>query len=191
MHHLVETVCDSVAVAFAYLVNGKVGGDDGGQSVLIAMVEQFADWRYVSAKDVDIDGFYSEVINCEQRAFLDFVKLSVLEFVHLVQFNAFEPFEADVHATVLNVLGGEQVADGVHKGRFATPDIAVKQKPRFVLVAEPATDFRQPAVEVLIDHKFETERFDLDLQRETEFLRGLFWRIVLWLKRLGSVCLPQ
>lgn len=105
VHHFVETVCDAVAVAFAYLVNGEVGGDDGGQSVLIAVVEQFADGRNVSAEDVYIDWFYSEVVNREQRAFLDFVKLSVLELVHLVEFHAFEPFEADVHATVLYVLG--------------------------------------------------------------------------------------
>ena len=176
VHHLVEAVCDSVAVAFAYLVNGKVGGDDGGQPVLIAVVEQFADGRYVSAEDVDIHRLNAEVVDGEQRAFLDFVELGVFELVHLVQFHAFEPFEADVHALVLYVLGGEQVADGIHYRCFAAPDIAVKQKPRFVLVAEPATDFREPAVEVLIDHKFEAERLDLDLQGETEFLSGLFRR---------------
>lgn len=191
VHHLVEAVCDAVAVAFAYLVNGEVGGDDGGQTVLIAVVEQFADGRYVRAEDVDIDGFNAEIVDGEQRAFLDFVKLRVLELVHLVEFHAFEPFESDVHATVLYVLGGEQIADGVHEGRFATPDIAVEQKPRFVLVAEPSADFRQPAVEVLINHKFEAERFNLDLQGETEFLRGLLGRRVFGLKRLGSVGLPQ
>ena len=105
VHHLVETVCDAVAVAFAYLVNGEVGGDDGGQPVLIAVVEQFADGRYVSAEDVDIDGLNAEVVYGEQRAFLDFVELGVFELVHLVQLNAFEPFEADVHASVLYVLG--------------------------------------------------------------------------------------
>ena len=191
VHHLVEAVCDAVAVAFAYLVNGEVGGDDCGQAVLVAVVEQFADGRDVRAEDVDIDGLNAEVVDGEQRAFLDFVELGVLELVHLVEFNAFEPLEADIHATVLYILSREKVADGVHKGRFATPNIAIKQKPRFVLVAEPATDFREPAVEVFIDHKFEAERFDLYLQGETEFLGGLFGRRVFGLKRLGSVRLPQ
>lgn len=107
VHHLVETVCDAVSVAFAYLVNCKVGGDDGGQPVLIAMVEQFADGRDVSAEDVDIDRLYAEVVDGEQRAFLDVVELIVFELIHLVQFNRFEPFEADVHATVLYVFGRE------------------------------------------------------------------------------------
>ena len=176
VHHLVEAVGDAVAVAFAYLVNGEIGGDDGGQPVLVAVVKQFADGRYVSAEDVDINRLYAEIVYGEQRAFLDFIELGVLELVHLVEFHAFEPFEADVHATVLYVLGGEEVADSIHKGRFATPDIAVEQKPRFVLVAEPATDFREPSVKVVIDHKFKTERFDLDLKGETEFLSGLLWR---------------
>ena len=105
VHHLVEAVCDAVAVAFAYLVNGEVGGDDCGQAVLVAVVEQFADGRDVRAEDVDIDGLNAEVVDGEQRAFLDFVELGVFELVHLVQLNAFEPFEADVHATVLYILG--------------------------------------------------------------------------------------
>lgn len=175
MHHLVEAVGDSVAVSFAYLVNGEVGGDDGGQPVLIAVVEQFADGRDVSAEYVDINRLDAEVVDGEQRAFLDFVELGVLELVHLVQFHAFKPFEADVHALVLYVLCREQVADGIHKGRFAAPDIAVEQKPRFVLVAEPATDFGQPFVEVVIHHELEAERLDLDFESETEFLGGLLW----------------
>ena len=105
MHHLVESVGNAVAVAFAYLVNGEVCGDNGGQPVLVAVVEQFADWRYIRAEDVDIDGLNAEVVDGEQRAFLDFVELGVFELVHLVQLNAFEPFEADVHATVLYILG--------------------------------------------------------------------------------------
>lgn len=176
VHHFVETVCNSVSVAFAYLVNGEVGGDDGGQSVLVAMVQKFAYWRYVRAKYVDIHRLYAEVVNGEQRAFLDFVELSVFELVHLVQFHAFEAFEPYVHSAMLNVFGGEQVADSVHNCRFSAPDIAVEQKSRVVLVAEPSTDFREPSVKVFIDHEFEAERFDLYLQGETEFLGGLFRR---------------
>ena len=107
VHHLVESVGDAVSVAFAYLVNGEVGGDDGGQTVLIAVVEQFADGRDVRAENVDVHRLDAEVVDGKQRAFLDFVKLGVLELVHLVQFDRFEAFESDVHAFVLYVFGRE------------------------------------------------------------------------------------
>lgn len=187
VHHLVEAVGDAVAVAFAYLVNGEVGGDDGGQTVLVAVVEQFADGRDVSAEDVDINRLNSEVVYSEQGAFFDFVELGVLELVELVQFDAVEAFEADLNAMVLYVLGGEEIGDGVEHCGLAAADVAVEQQACLVLVGEPFGGLIDAFFEVVVGDEGCAACLDFHLNGEGEFRCGFLGCVVLGLKRPDSV----
>lgn len=80
IHHLVASVSKTLSVTLCHRAVGEVRGEDGHQTILIAVIEQVQEWTYSIAVFVVLQWLQSYIVDGKDT---DITEIAVLVFLLL------------------------------------------------------------------------------------------------------------